>query len=120
MYLTRPFAALRVTIEERNMQNQEPPHQTSQASNSPLVLPLAAIDASLLPLVGGKAANLGELMRAALPVPDGFCVTTAAYEQASQQADLEPILRELATTNAGDIARLEQFAAAARAALLAV
>ncbi len=103
------------------MQNQEPPHQTyqtSQASNSPFVLPLAA--ASLLPLVGGKAANLGELIRAGLPVPDGFCVTTAAYEQASQQADLEPILHELATTNAGDTARLEQFAAAARAALLAV
>src|SRR5712692_9410712 len=103
------------------MQNQEPPHQTyqtSQASNSPFVLPLAA--ASLLPLVGGKAANLGELMRAGLPVPDGFCVTTAAYEQASQQADLEPILHELATTNAGDTGRLEQYAAAARAALLAV
>ena len=103
------------------MQNQEPPHQTyqtSQASNSPFVLPLAA--ASLLPLVGGKAANLGELIRAGLPVPDGFCVTTAAYEQASQQAGLEPILHELATTNAGDTARLEQFAAAARAALLAV
>src|SRR6266849_390867 len=74
------------------MQNQEPPHQTyqtSQASKSPFVLPLAA--ASLLPLVGGKAANLGELIRAGLPVPDGFCVTTAAYEQASQQAYHEPL-----------------------------
>src|SRR5713101_484790 len=103
------------------MQHQEPPYQTSQtsqASNSPFVLPLAA--ASLLPLVGGKAANLGELIHAELPVPDGFCVTTAAYEQASQQACLEPILRELATTNAGDTARLEQYAAAARAGMLAV
>ncbi|MFL5702677.1 MAG: PEP/pyruvate-binding domain-containing protein, partial [Ktedonobacteraceae bacterium] len=100
-----------------NIQN---PYQTPQVSNSPLILPLAAIDASLLPLVGGKAANLGELIQAGLPVTDGFCITTAAYELASQQAGLEPILHELATTNAGDSARLEQYAAAARAALLAV
>src|SRR5262245_30783118 len=31
-------------------------------------------------LAGGKAANLGELLRAGLPVPQGFVVTTAAYE----------------------------------------
>src|SRR5438874_557265 len=103
-----------------NIQNQNQPDQPSQSSHSPLVLPLSAIEASLLPLVGGKAANLGELIRAGLPVPDGFCVTTAAYELASQQANLEPLLHALAATNAGDAARLEEYAAAARAALLAV
>jgi phosphohistidine swiveling domain-containing protein len=103
-----------------NIQNQNQPGQTSQSSHSPLVLPLSAIDASLLPLVGGKAANLGELLRAGLPVPDGFCVTTAAYELASQQASLEQLLHELAMTQPGDTARLEHYAAAARAALLAV
>src|SRR6266700_3347551 len=106
-----------------NIQNQNQPGQTSHASHSPLVLPLNAIEASLLPLVGGKAANLGELIRVALPVPDGFCVTTAAYELASQQAKLEPILHALAATNAsnaGDAARLQEYAATARAALLAV
>ena len=30
----------------------------------------------MLPAVGGKAANLGELVRAGLPVPGGFCLTT--------------------------------------------
>ena len=107
------------------MQNQEHPSQAPQTSRGevyprPLILPLASIDASLLPLVGGKAANLGELIKTVLPVPDGFCITTVAYERASQQAGLEPILHELATTNAGDTARLEQCASAARAALLAV
>jgi len=56
-------------------------------------------------------------------VPDGFCVTTAAYELASQQAKLETILHALAATNAsnaGDAARLQEYAATARAALLAV
>jgi pyruvate,water dikinase len=31
-------------------------------------------------LVGGKGANLGELTRAGLPVPPGFCVTSEAYQ----------------------------------------
>jgi len=30
-------------------------------------------------LVGGKAANLGDMLRAGFRVPPGFCVTTAAY-----------------------------------------
>lgn len=39
--------------------------------------------ADRLALVGGKAANLGELTRAGLPVPDGFSLTTHAYELAA-------------------------------------
>jgi pyruvate,water dikinase len=30
-------------------------------------------------LVGGKAANLSQMLRAGLPVPGGFCITTAAF-----------------------------------------
>lgn len=33
------------------------------------------------PFVGGKNASLGEMMRAELPVPPGFAVTTNAYDQ---------------------------------------
>ncbi|MGW6933871.1 PEP/pyruvate-binding domain-containing protein [Lentzea sp. NPDC054927] len=44
-----------------------------------LVLDFSAVDGSMLAIVGGKAANLGELTRAGLPVPQGFCVTTEAY-----------------------------------------
>ncbi|MFZ3598271.1 PEP/pyruvate-binding domain-containing protein [Streptomyces sp. BH104] len=47
----------------------------------PLVLDLRSIDATMLDTVGGKAANLGELTRAGLPVPHGFCVTTDAYRR---------------------------------------
>lgn len=49
----------------------------------PLVLDLSSIDATMLETVGGKAANLGELTRAGLPVPQGFCVTTDAYRMIS-------------------------------------
>lgn len=34
-----------------------------------------------LPIVGGKAANLGHLLRAGLPVPPGYCITTSAYDE---------------------------------------
>ena len=47
----------------------------------PVVQPLASLDAGALPTVGGKAANLGELIRAGLSVPDGFVVTTGAYRR---------------------------------------
>ena len=32
-------------------------------------------------IVGGKNANLGELLNAGLPVPGGFAITTAAYKE---------------------------------------
>ena len=56
-------------------QRQEPRHE--------LVLPLELVSAEMLPDVGGKAANLGELMRAGLPVPAGFVLTTRAYRRAT-------------------------------------
>jgi pyruvate,water dikinase len=40
---------------------------------------LDEVDASSLALVGGKGANLGELLRAGMAVPRAFCITTAAY-----------------------------------------
>lgn len=49
----------------------------------PPVLGLAAVTAAMVPLVGGKAANLGELLSAGMPVPDGFCLTTDAYRLAT-------------------------------------
>ncbi len=36
---------------------------------------------------GGKGANLGELTRAGFPVPDGFIVTTAAYDRYAAHHD---------------------------------
>lgn len=46
-----------------------------------LVLPLTAIGRADLPRAGGKGANLGELLRAGFSVPEGFCLTTAAYRR---------------------------------------
>ena len=63
-----------------------------------LILPFTAIDRDALAVAGGKAANLGELVRAGFPVPAGFCVTTAAYDLVAVDAGLEPTLAALAET----------------------
>ncbi|MGP3913252.1 PEP/pyruvate-binding domain-containing protein [Nonomuraea sp. 10N515B] len=44
-------------------------------------LDFSEIDGGMLAEVGGKAANLGELTRAGLPVPPGWVLTTEAYRQ---------------------------------------
>ncbi len=45
--------------------------------------------------VGGKGANLGEMARAGLPVPGGFCVTADAYRRVISEADLWPSIQRL-------------------------
>jgi phosphoenolpyruvate synthase/pyruvate phosphate dikinase len=49
---------------------------TDHEGNVKPTLPFDAIDRAMLPIAGGKAANLGELTRAGQPVPLDFCVTT--------------------------------------------
>ncbi len=85
-----------------------------------LVLEFEQIRGDSLAEVGGKAGNLGELSRAGLPVPPGFCLTTEAYRQATAQADLAPILDELERTAGSDIPALSALAERARAAVLAM
>ena len=83
-------------------------------TDAPLVLPLEAIDPTdpdTLGRVGGKAANLGALVRAGFAVPAGVCLTTAAYRRAVGSA-LDALLAE-GTDAAG-------LAGKARAAVLAV
>ena len=83
-----------------------------------LVLPLSDLDRTMLTVVGGKAANLGALIRAGFSVPAGFCVTTAAYARLCARADLDTYLSGLAATPRDDGARQAELATAIRTALL--
>ncbi|PSK96259.1 pyruvate,water dikinase [Murinocardiopsis flavida] len=85
----------------------------------PLVLSFAEIEPDTVALVGGKAANLGVLTRAGLPVPPGRCLTTAAYRSAVGGA-LDGVLDELDATDPGDTAALRALAQRARELVLAV
>jgi phosphohistidine swiveling domain-containing protein len=95
-------------------------------SASALVLRLSQIDGSMLPLVGGKAANLGELMAAGLPVPDGFCLTTVAYREATGTvrdgvlADLGRLQAGLQPADPDSSAQLAVVAGRAREAIRAL
>ena len=60
--------------------------QAPDSVDQELVFDLGCLGAELLTVVGGKAANLGELIGAGFPVPPGFCITTAAYQQVAADA----------------------------------
>ncbi|OYO13384.1 phosphoenolpyruvate synthase [Enemella evansiae] len=61
---------------------------------------LSTLDRDDLDQAGGKGANLGELVAAGLPVPDGFVLTTAAYTEFVTSNGLQPRIEELVA--AGD------------------
>jgi pyruvate,water dikinase len=82
------------------------------------VVPLRGLDAGALPLAGGKAANLGELIEAGLPVPDGFCVTTDAYRDLTDAAGLTEVVERLTDTAADDHDRSAELARRARDRIL--
>lgn len=64
---------------------------------SSLVLGFPEMDKTQLSLVGGKGLNLGELSKIqAIQVPEGFCVTTEAYQQALEQNEtFQALLNQL-------------------------
>jgi phosphoenolpyruvate synthase/pyruvate phosphate dikinase len=82
-----------------------------------LILPLTAIDRGAPAVAGGKATNLGELVRAGFPVPAGFCISTAAYDMVAADAGLEPTLAALAGTQPDDTVRLAELATEVRSHL---
>ncbi|MEP7160169.1 MAG: PEP/pyruvate-binding domain-containing protein [Dermatophilaceae bacterium] len=67
------------------------------------VLDLAEDPADAVALVGGKAVNLGVMLRAGLPVPAGFSVVTDAYRQAAQAA-VAPFMSDLRNVDIRDVA----------------
>ena len=116
------------------MEGQDPGtragEQTQLAAGVSFILPLDEIRAGMLPDVGGKAANLGELTAAGLPVPPGFCLTTAAYRHALASAGLGEVFEALEAAASGrgghgggatigpDPATLNSLAARARSLVL--
>lgn len=80
------------------------------------VLDLAEIGAEMGDRVGGKAANLGELISAGVRVPPGFCVTTEAYDDVCRELDAHHdglMERLVADATVDDGERLRSLLAAA-------
>ncbi len=82
------------------------------------IVDLAEVGLSDVALVGGKGANLGEMIAAGFPVPPGFVVTAEAYLDAMETAGLRDELAEFARS-AGELTP-EALAEAARQAQASV
>src|ERR1044071_9095501 len=69
------------------------------------VLDFEEIDQTQVAVVGGKGANLGELLRInGVRVPPGFCVTTAAFQRILAEApSIDALLDRLSRVKAGDL-----------------
>ena len=101
-----------------NLSHQWQQHEREGISgNTALVVPLETLDRTSLPVAGGKAANLGKLIRAGFAVPAGFCVTTAAYVCVSSRAGLDTYLSGLEAVSREESARQIKLATAIHTAL---
>ena len=81
----------------------------------PLVLGLEEVEAAHRSLVGGKAVVAADLLKAGYSVPNGFCVTTAAYDAYIDATGLrERILMELNRKDFGQMRWEEMWDAALR------
>lgn len=71
-------------------------------------------------LVGGKGANLGEMVNAKIPVPDGFVVTAGAYYEFLNATSLkEKIMHELSDLDVDDSKKLQEASKRIKTAILA-
>lgn len=78
-------------------------------SAQPLVVFFKDIDKNDVSLVGGKGANLGEMVKAGFPVPNGFAITVPAYDLFFRENFLDKKIYEiLDNTNVNDPNELNQ------------
>lgn len=59
--------------------------------------------------VGGKGLNLGKMIQNKFPVPNGFCVTTTAFDEFIKFLYDEEIFKELIDTNIEDINKIDEI-----------
>jgi pyruvate, water dikinase len=91
----------------------------AEVSRASLIRGLDQVRREDVPSIGGKAANLGELIRADLPVPSGFVISVEAYERFCAANELGPsIAAAIAGLNPEDTPALDKSAAALRALIL--
>jgi pyruvate,water dikinase len=90
-------------------------------NNTPLILSFSNIRATDLPLVGGKAANLGEMTHAGFPIPGGFCLTTTAFQQfLDASSDSQNIYKQLDAIATDDVETVRSVGEQIRQSLLTV
>jgi phenol phosphorylase subunit beta len=84
--------------------------------NSEYVLPFEACDLTMVGSVGGKCASLGELLRAQIPVPPGYAITTNAYESFLEENGLtRKVIERLENLDESNVDEVDRASADIRA-----
>ncbi|MCS6813896.1 MAG: phosphoenolpyruvate synthase [Cyanobacteria bacterium] len=101
----------------------EETHARSSAKSEAFVLWFEQVGLADIPLVGGKNASLGEMIRQLTPkgvnVPTGFATTAHAFRYFISRANLDERLRMLLSDlNVEDVANLRERGKQARAMIL--
>ena len=81
-------------------------------------VPLTAVGKEDIDQVGGKGASLGEMLRAGVPVPPGFVVTTAAYKAFMTERRLDVVESLLVRLDVHDFSELKRVAAQVQQVIL--
>lgn len=74
------------------------------------VIPFSNIKKASLPLVGGKGANLGEMLSAGFPVPNGMCISTVAYATfVGNSVKMDDFFHELQQVQVNDLTQVQEL-----------
>ncbi len=83
------YPTLLKVLEDINLQIKRELDKRKESPIQDLILPYSAITREMVDWVGGKSANLGEVAsRVKLPIPEGFAITTHAFDVFLKQNDL--------------------------------
>lgn len=86
-----------------------------KSKESALVLPFEELRKDDVALVGGKCANLGEMISAGIPVPPGFAITATAYKLFIERTGLkDKIFSLLKNLDINNLQRLHEASNAIR------
>ena len=85
-----------------------------EPSKEKLTLWFEEIGKEDVPLVGGKVANLGEMLQAGIPVPPGFAVTAQAYKRFITETGIAKKIYKTIEETVTDINVPQQFEEASK------
>jgi len=84
------------------------------SSEEKLILWFEDLTKEDIPLVGGKNANLGEMLRAEIPVPPGFAITAYAYKKFITETGIAEGIYKIIEETVTDVNNPKQYEEASR------
>ncbi|MDK9711727.1 phosphoenolpyruvate synthase [Acidaminobacter sp.] len=85
----------------------------------PYVIELLNTDRTMISLVGGKGANLGELSKLeGIRIPNGFCITVEAFNRIMETASaIKDLMNQLSTLTLEDQDRIKELSSSLRSVI---